>query len=126
MKVVYLAHPVAAPCACGPTCMRYDLSAGGVPCNLARARRWLAWALAAHPDVAFCLSWLPYLEVLPDSGESRARGLRDDCEMATWCDELWLLGGRISSGMARERDAMIAAGKTVVDLTPLGVYPHDR
>lgn len=117
-RVVYLAHPVAPPCRCGG--VDCD-NLGPVECNTASAHRWLRWALGEHPDVAFCVPWLPYVAVLPeDGGASRARGMRDDIAMALRCDEIWLVGGRVSSGMAQERDAMLAAGKVVVDLTDLG------
>ena len=125
MKVVYLAHPVAPPCACGAECDEFA-ALGPVDCNCTRARRWLRWAIDAHADIAFCVPWLPYLDVLTDDGGPvRARGLRDDVAMALRCDEIWLVGGRVSRGMAQERDAMAAAGKTVVDLTDLGHEPPE-
>jgi hypothetical protein len=120
-RVVYLAHPVAAPCSCWWSCD----GALAVHCNCTRARTWLRWAIASHADVAFSMPWLPYVDVLPDQDESRERGLRDDIAMAIRCDEIWLVGGRVSRGMARERDAMVAAGRTVVDLTHMGPEPPE-
>ena len=111
LRVVYLAHPVS----------------GDVPGNLARARRWLAWAIAAHADVAPIAPWITQCEVQDDAHEKqRARGLRDDCAVVARCDELWLVGGRISAGMRLERVAAEDAGVLVVDLTRLGEEPPAR
>jgi hypothetical protein len=123
MRVVYIAHPVAPPCRCDYLGTHEGIAALVVACNCDRARRWLSWAIRTYPDVAFAMPWLPYVDVLPDQGDSRARGLRDDVAMALRCDEIWLVGGRVSRGMAQERDAMAAAGKGVVDLTDLGPEP---
>lgn len=107
-QVVYLAHPVS----------------GDVAANIARAMRWLRWLMDNEPDVAFCCPWLPYLDVLnEDNAEHRARGLRDDVEIAKRCDGIVLCGGRLSGGMALERDAVIAAGGFVIDLTGFGDEP---
>ncbi len=123
-RIVYLAHPVAAPCRCDfPELHDREVSLV-VACNCDRARRWLAWALREHPQMAFCVPWLPYMDALPeDGGENRARGLRDVSAMAARCDEVWLVGGRVSRGMAQERDAAHAAGRLVVDMTGLGDEP---
>lgn len=128
MKVVYLAHPVAPPCGCGDECDGIAVGAmGPVDCNCLGARRWLLWAIESHPDVAFCMPWLPYVDVMPDDGvANRERGMRDDIAMAIRCDEIWLVGGRVSRGMKKERDAMEAFGKTVVDLTHMGIEPPER
>lgn len=129
-RVVYLAAPVAPPCVCanGHNVPKSALRSRMVECNCERARRWLSWAIAQHPDTAFCASWLPYLDVLEDEGEgghNRERGMRDNIATAVRCDEIWLVGGRISRGMARERDAMVAAGRRVVDMTALGHEPPE-
>lgn len=92
MRVIYLAHPVGAP------------TVEGVQANLASARDWLRFLIGACPDVAFCVSWLPYLNVLEDTGASRERGLRDDCEMVRRCDAVLMVGDRVSAGMRREAD----------------------
>jgi hypothetical protein len=128
-RVVYLAHPVAPPCVCdgGHKVPPHALRARMAECNCERARRWLSWAIAEHPDTAFCASWLPYLDVLEDDdAHNRDRGMRDNIATAVRCDEIWLVGGRISRGMASERDAMIAAGRRVVDMTALGHEPPEH
>jgi hypothetical protein len=69
------------------------------------------------------MPWLPYLQVLPDEGANRERGLRDVCEMVKCCYGIVLVGGRVSSGMQRERDVAEAAGLEIINLTGLGDEP---
>lgn len=117
-QIYYLAHPVGAA------------TDAEVKANLARARLWLLWLIEREPDIAFCASWLPYLDVLTDDGgPMRARGLRDNCAMVARCDGIVLCGGRVSSGMDAElarfkltRPSFVAA-HGVADLTSLGALP---
>jgi hypothetical protein len=106
--VVYMAHPI-----------------GGDPeGNLARARRWMRWILDHYPMVAVCVPWLPYVEVLDDyDPEHRDRGVRDDLEILKRCDEVWLVGDRVSPGMEAEKWLAISLGKVVVDFTQTGLVP---
>ena len=103
--VVYLAHPVGAP------------TREGVDANLVHARIWLSTLIARCPDVAWCVSWLPYLDVLEDNATNRVRGLRDDCAMVRRCDALVMVGPVKggSAGMQREADA----SSHVLDCTEL-------
>jgi hypothetical protein len=135
--VVYLAHPVA-PTDGQIESARLRLEAAvddyfaadhadavemAVSFNLTNARIWLRW-LVEHTDWAISMPWMPYVETLSDATSShRHRGLRDDCLMAARCDAIILCGGRISSGMAMERDAVQKAGKAVVSLIDLGALP---
>jgi len=129
--IVYLAHPVA------PTQEQILQSISGgelwppsasheeyiVEMNLQSARSWLRWPVTST-DWAVSMPWMPYVQALgEDGGAMRARGLRDDCLMASRCDAIVLCGGRISSGMAMERDAVQKAGKAVVSLIDLGELP---
>lgn len=110
MKVVYVAHPVGAP------------TPEGVAQNLARARRWLRWILR-HYEVAVVADW-SYCELLDDHNPAdRAFGLACDEATVKRCDEIWLVGGVVSSGMRHERDTAAMAGVRVVDLTFLGAEP---
>jgi hypothetical protein len=127
--IVYLAHPVAPTpeqlqrFARSPFFPSADLSEVAVNANLASARRWLRF-LVLNTDWAISAPWMPYVEALgEDGGAMRERGLRDDCMMAARCDAIALTGGRISSGMARERDAAMRVGRAVIDLTDLGSSP---
>ena len=107
VPVLYLAHPVGAP------------TEVGVQVNLARARTWLGLLIAECPDVSWCVSWLPYLDVLRDNTENRIRGLRDDCAVAERCDAVVMVGDVIggSAGMRREaavaRETIDATGRDV-------------
>ena len=110
MRVVYLAAPVA----------------GAVAENVARAKRWLRWAWRI-PDIVPIAPWLTPVELFAadadDDHEARELGLLRDCAVVARCDELWLVGGRISEGMRREAAAAARAGLVVTDLTGLGKEP---
>lgn len=101
--VVYLAHPVGAP------------TERGVEANLRRARDWLSILIARCPDVAWCVSWLPYLDVLEDNATNRVRGLRDDCAMVRRCDALVMVGSVMGGSAGMQREA--AAASYVLDCT---------
>ena len=106
MRVVYIAHPL------GADPLQREV-------NRARAARWVMWA--AICGVAPVADWIILSGQEDDS--FRDRGLAIDVALVARCDEIWLCGGRVSPGMAIERDAAIAAGVRVVDLTALGEEP---
>jgi hypothetical protein len=115
--IVCMAHPLGAP------------TAEGITANLARARRWFKWLLETFPNVDFGANWILWCESLDDMNpEHRARGLAFDDEEIKRMDGFWMVGGRVSSGMARGRDLALSLGKPVVDLTALGEEPpkHSR
>ena len=109
--VVYLAHPVGAP------------TLDGIDANLSRACRWLR-ALVDATDWSICASWMPYVDALAED-RYRARGLADDLAVLERCDAIVLAGGRVSAGMAIERDHAAACGLRVIDLTACGEEPSD-
>ena len=113
--VVYLAHPVGAA------------TVDGVRANLARAKRWL-WAVRRATEWSICAPWIPSVEAVLDSGADesaeRARGLADDLAAVERCDAIALVGGRVSSGMAMERDHAAACGLRVIDLSDEGEEPE--
>lgn len=109
-EVVYLAHSVS----------------GDPVGNAARARRWLRWLMDAEPDIAFCVPWLPFVDVCADDNPAeRKRCLRDDIAIAKRCDGIALVGGRVSEVMQLEMEAVIGGGGWVVDLTGLGAAPSE-
>jgi len=107
-RTIYLAHPVS----------------GDVPGNLARTRRWIRWIYDHFPDVAVVADWILTCEVLDDSNPiHRARGLGMDKAVIALCDEFWMVGGRVSTGMGIEKEAAERSNLRVVDLTFLGEEP---
>lgn len=108
MKVVYIAHPLGG----GPD--REE--------NRARASRWCAWA-ARSRGVSPVAGWITLSGQWDESAENRALGIACDVALVPRCDELWLVGGRVSPGMEAEASAARAAGVPVVDLTDLGKEP---
>jgi hypothetical protein len=61
--------------------------------------------------------------VLEETPENRERGLACDLAQVARCDEVWLVGGRVSSGMRHEADHAITLAIPVIDLTALGELP---
>lgn len=89
--------------------------------NLDRALRWLAWLRRTFPEVTFIAPWIAAVLSGEDDADpvKRANGLRDDCRVVRRCDGVVLCGGRVSEGMALERDR----AEAVADLTALGGEP---
>lgn len=106
MKVVYIAHPLNA------------LTEADRAANRGNASRWCAWAAMAK-GVAPIADWVVLSSVLSEA-EGRERGLIIDCALIERCDEIWLVGGRVSPGMQVEVDHAKHHGKPVVDLTEMG------
>jgi hypothetical protein len=112
MRVVYIAHALAAP-------TRAEMDE-----NRARAARWCAWA--ARRGVAPVATWIVLSGELSETQENRELGLTVDCATVERCDEIWLVGGRVSSGMKRESEHAALHGVIVIDLTHLGEEPPDK
>jgi hypothetical protein len=104
MKCVYIAHPLG--------------SGADREKNRERAARWVAWA--ALQGVAPVADWI----ILSGQWDESMRdlGLAIDVELVKRCDEVWLVGGRISPGMKIEA----ASAKRVIDLTHLGEEPPNH
>ncbi len=109
MKHVYVAHPLMAP------------HRDGIEQNRRNASKWVAWA--AHQGVAPMAMWIVLSGEWAETPENRERGLQIDEAQVGNCDEIWLCGGRVSSGMERERERARQRGIPVVDLTHLGAFP---
>lgn len=106
--IVYVGHPVS----------------GDVTRNLHQVRLWLHFLLRRWPGVAWIAPWVLDAELLDDSNdEDREAGLRRDEAVITVCDAFIMLGGRVSSGMARERVAAERTFASVADATALGRTP---
>jgi hypothetical protein len=106
--------------------------------NVRLGMRWLAWLMKSFPRVTFIAPWITAIMSGADDTdpEQRERGLRDCCRVVERCDGIVLCGGRISSGMQRERERGVlcadgrekygcgcsegSRGFDVYDLTDLG------
>lgn len=106
MRVVYIACPFTAP-------TREEMNA-----NRRRAAKWVVWAAVTRGVSPVC-SWIILTAELEETPENRVLGLEIDKAQVKRCDEIWLCGGRVSSGMAIEA----SVAKKVVDLTHLGEWP---
>jgi hypothetical protein len=104
VRIVYVAHPLGS----GP-----DREA-----NRANAAKWCAWvAMQGFAPVA---DWIVLSGVLDESADNRTLGLRIDLALIARCDEVWLVGGRVSPGMRIEADEAERLIKPILDLTHMG------
>lgn len=101
------------------------LVSGDVDGNIKRALRWLAYLRRSDHGRAYIAPWIAGLMCGEDDSDpaQRERALLDCEASAAKCDGIVLVGGRISSGMAREREAVIEARGSVMDLTGMGAEP---
>ncbi len=112
MKVIYLAHP------CGAKSKAAHLE------NLARAKRWFLWVI--NKGYAVIADWIIYCEVWDDFDPlERAAGLKHDDAMIQRCDEYWMVGGEVTSGMRRGSLQATTRSIPVVNLTYLGSEPPE-
>lgn len=104
-RVFYMAHPVS----------------GDVDGNIKRALRWLSWLRRSFPAVTFIAPWIAGLMSGEDDSDptQREAGLVDCCAAVERCDGIVAVGGRVSSGMIRER----RHAKHLIDLTYFGADP---
>lgn len=106
--------------------LRAQVIAAEIALNLARARRWLRW-LVEHTDWSINATWIAGVQAAMEAGVSEAderpRGLADMLVQVERCDAIVLVGGRVSGGMAMERDHAVKHGLTVIDLTKFGEEP---
>lgn len=108
-----MAHPVSAQ------------TPEGITANLERAKRWYRWIVKTF-NVSVVADWIVCCEVFDDASlADRSHGLDMDIAQIERCDELWLVGGVISSGMHTEREAAEDFNVRVVNLTWLGLEPPD-
>lgn len=103
MKVVYIAHPLG--------------QGADRELNRTNAAKWVGW-IAQTYNVAPVADWVILSGVWTKA--MRVHGLAIDMVLIERCDEVWLVGGRVSPGMHLESQRAVELGKTVVDLTHLG------
>lgn len=108
MRAVYIAHPLGPD---GPERER----------NRKNAARWSAW-LAWQFEIAPIADWIILSGEWSESSgnRERERGLAIDFALIERCDEVWLVGGRVSPGMGQEVGRATQLGKRIYDLTRFG------
>lgn len=109
-RVVYLCHPLNAP------------TREGIEANRKEAARWAAF-FATYFDVAPECSWIVLTGELEETDENRATGLAIDLALVARCDELVMVGPRVSEGMLLESEHAKKLGKPVYNLTRIGRDP---
>jgi hypothetical protein len=107
VRTIYLAHPLSAE------------TAAGIEKNRTNAARWGIWIAKTFP-CAVSADWIWWSMVLDETPENRALGLSRDFVQISKCQELWLVGGRVSGGMQLESDYAKCEGVPVRDLTSFG------
>lgn len=113
-EVWYVAHPVS----------------GDVKGNVANVIQWIRWLTINEPSRVYIAPWVAEVQAFDqDIGGAEPdaafydRVLADDCDVVRHCDGILLVGGKVSRGMALERDAARDAGKCVVDRSDLRTPP---
>jgi hypothetical protein len=105
MKVVYIAHPLG----------RDDDREK----NRNNAMQWCAY-LALKYKIAPVADWIVLSGVWDETPFLRKTGLEIDYALINRCDELWMVGGRITEGMKLEAEYAEIVGVKVKDMTHLG------
>jgi hypothetical protein len=89
--------------------------------NRTNAAKWGIW-IAHTFGVGVSADWLWWTEFLSETPENRELGLRTDDQCIVKCDEFWMVGARVSSGMARGRGVAQDHQIKVRDVTHLGRF----
>lgn len=107
--VLYMAHPVS----------------GDVKANIHRALNWLSWLRRSFPETTFIAPWIVGIMSGEDDADpaQREAGLVDCCAVVERCDGIVLVGGRVSTGMARERDHGVEQSRELCELLSTGHGP---
>lgn len=113
-EVWYVAHPVS----------------GDVKGNIQNVIRWIHWLTLNDPSRVYIAPWVAEVQAFDkDIGGAEPdaafydRVLADDCDVVRHLDGVLMVGGKVSRGMALERQAALDAGLKVVDLSPLREPP---
>lgn len=104
MKLIYLAAPFS------PQGAETEAS------NLYRAKNIYETLSEQHKDCCFLAHWILNCEIFKDTPENRVLGMRRNFAVIERCDELWLCGPRVSSGMVQEMNYAKRNGKPVINL----------
>jgi hypothetical protein len=103
--MVYIAHPVS----------------GDVDGNIIRAKAWLKYLEAGNPWIVFVCQWILGVELWDDADPvQRERGLKRCLAQVERCDEIRLVGPKVSTGMLREARHAAEFGVEIKDFTKAG------
>lgn len=101
--LVYIAHPLGK----GADRESNRLAAAKILCDLQET----------YKTHVFVASWITLASVWPESDHYRGIGIAADLALIDHCDEVWLVGPRISEGMQIEAIHATSLCKVVRDMT---------
>ena len=112
MRAIYVAHPL------GPDGPEREW-------NRRNAAKWCAW-IASNYIVATIADWIVLSGEWSETEENRKLGIEIDLTLVARCDEVWMVGKRVSAGMVLEASEAVRLGKPVIDFTGThgGVPPN--
>jgi hypothetical protein len=99
-KLAYMSHPVA----------------GDAMNNIARACCILRTLIMTYPTYVVIAPWIVECEIF-DEPDAAVTGMQRNRSILQRCDELWLVGPRISSGMRQEQSWAQEYGLVIRDFT---------
>lgn len=109
-RVIYLAHQLNAP------------TREGIEANRAAAAQWAGF-LSRYFEVAPECSWIVLTGVWEETPENRELGIKVDLALVEKCEEVVLVGPRVSSGMLTEARHARIKGIPVANMTGLPMDP---
>jgi hypothetical protein len=112
MRIIYVACPLT------PT------STETRHLNIHRAKTIYEVLCYKHPDHAFLMPWVMNAEVFQETRANRDLGMMRNYAIIERCDELWLVGPRVSEGMVLEAD--YAKRKGLVVVSHVGAWASGR
>ncbi len=84
--------------------------------NIARAKK-LYRDLCIDHEGLFLAGWILNCEVFDESPEARFLGMQRNLRTIELCDELWMVGPRVSNGMQEEAEHAVKCCVVVHDRT---------
>ena len=90
--------------------------------DLARARRWLAWALR-DPYSVPSAPWIDLIAIAGDDPAAREIAIQRSVRMSSRGCEVWLCGGSVTIEMERQARYAASTMSRVYDLSDLGPEP---
>jgi hypothetical protein len=82
--------------------------------NIHRAKVIYEALSLKHHDLAFLALWILNAEIFDETEVNRELGMKRNFTIINRCDELWLVGPRVSPGMAAEEAHAARCGIPVI------------